>query len=244
MRRSILAALAAVLVSTVAAPPAQAAPVVSVIVVDSDETPRETSFATVPGEPYMITVTGAFLRYEDDFVPWFADCGWRFSGAPSDAVTVDGHAAGCQSMPYSEQHTYQWTETGTGRPFRFEIARALFAGGLTFTVTGARAQHSVAAFCAPRVAYPPLGYATVAVETGATASEPESAVSTYAVCDVTSASGASAHLELGLPGPAVETAAQLTVPRGDRLTVCSYGGALWDDVVEVTSTRVCYVVTV
>jgi hypothetical protein len=243
MRRIVTALL--VLAATAAgASPAHAAPVASVVVVDRDETPRETSFATVPGEPYLITVTGAFLRYEDDFVPWFADCGWRFSGAPSDAVTVDGHPAGCQSMPYSEQHTYQWTETGTGRPFRFEIAWALVAGGLTFTVTGARAQHSVAAFCAPRVAYPPLGYASVAVEAGATASEPESAVSTYVVCDVTDASGRSAHLELGLPGPAVETAAQMTVPRGDRLTVCAYGGGLWDDVVQVTNTRVCYVLTV
>jgi hypothetical protein len=240
MRRWLVAFLA--LTPTLVAPPAHAAPAVSVVQVGDGA--GETSFATVAGEPYVITATGVFERYEDDFAPWSADCGWRLSGAPSDAVTVDDHPAGCRLLPYSEQHTYQWTEIGTGRPFRFAIAPTTVAGGLVFTVTGARARHSVAAFCAPRALYSPLLYAAVAVEAGATASEPESAVGTYVVCDVTRPNGQTTRIELGLPGPAVETVARVPALPGDRLHVCSYGGALWDDVVQVTSSPVCYDLTV
>jgi hypothetical protein len=245
MRRFLAAALVAA--SAVTAPAAHAAPVASTVVVHSYSGEQATSFATVPGEPYLVTVTGTFVAQTGYFNFGAQDCGWWYDPAAgpvqrNDLVTLDDHATACGSLPYSETHTYQWTETGTGAPFRFAVS-GLLAGALTFTVTGARADvpHTVTSFCFPHgIATSLLDYVPIVVEAGATASEPGSAVSTYVVCDVTGASGESAHVSRGLPGPAVETAERMVVPPGDRLTVCSYAGASWDDGVDVTNPPTCY----
>jgi hypothetical protein len=252
MRRSTAAAavLAAVVApAAVTAPAAHAVPAVSTVVVVAGSGVQQTSFATVPGEPYLITATGAFEGFTDAPVTLrTGDCGWwqdtlRGGLRTGSPVTIDGHAAACATLPYSETHTYQWTEPGTGAPFRFATGHVLLAGALSFTVTGARGYvaHTVAGSCAVHpVATPLLDSVPVVVEAGATADEPASAASTSIACDVTSSSGESAHIRLGVPGPAVEAAERLTVPPGDRLTVCWNAGASWDDGVDVTNPTECY----
>lgn len=253
--RRVVSTVAVLAAWAAATPAAHAAPAASTVVVVAGAGVQETSFATVPGEPYLVTVTGVFEGFAGARAAGprvqerrLYDCGWWFDpvgggASASSPVSIDDHAPACTTMPYTETHTYQWTEIGTGAPFRFVIDHDLLSGGLVFTVSGARASiaHAVTGFCLPHPAATPLlDYVPIVVEAGARAGEPASAVSTYVVCDVTGASGESAHLQRGLPGPAVETAERMTVPPGDRLTVCSYGGASWDDGVDVTTSTQCY----
>lgn len=250
MRRFVTAVL--LLAATAFVPTAaQAALAVSTVVLYPYADAQATSFATVPGDPYLVTVTGTFVAQTGYFNFGTQDCGWWYDPTTgpverNDLVTVDDHPTGCASQPYSETHTYRWTETGTGAPFRFAVS-GFMAGALTFTVTGPRAYvpHDVTSFCFPHAAATPLlDYVPVVVEAGATASEPGSAASTYVACDVTAASGESVQIRFGLPGPAVETAERMTVQPGDRLTVCSYAGASWDDGVDIETAAVCYGLTV
>lgn len=254
MRRALLA-LAATALSLAVPLPARALPVAGVVVVPAATPVQYTPFATVPGVSYLITVTGVYSPHLD--AP-NVDCGWRFdpvSGVRqrNTLVTVDGNAAGCQSLPYSDTHTYGWSVLGTGAPLRLSVndtqpVALIGTGALTFVITGPRAEvpHDVSSFCFPHAAATPLlDYVPVVVETGAQAASTGAvAMSVFVVCDVTSTSGESLHLRQGVPGPVVETAGRMTVPPGDRLTVCSYAGATWDDGVEVVMPTTCHTVRV
>jgi hypothetical protein len=229
-------------------PAAHALPAASTLVLLVDGSTARTSFATVAGEPYLVTVSG---QYTYDGGKDFADCGhWHpefATGWTSGGFfTVDGHPGGCADLPYSDTHTYQWTELGTGRPFEFSVWDAGYAdnyGAFSVTVTGARADtaHEVAGFCSPLgVVTPVLDYVPIVVQANAEAVRDTPSSSTFVVCDVTSASGESAHLALGAPGPTVWTATRMVVPQHDPLTICWHSGGTWDDGVDVTTATYCY----
>lgn len=247
MRRFITAVL--VVAATVVTPTtALAAPAVSTVYVS--DRGGQTSFATVAGERYLITVSGAFEGSRADLHPLTGDCGWWFldiarqTAERHDLVTVDGHPAACQNMPPSETHTYQWTEIGTGAPFSFDLGWWVLAGGLTFTVTGARANvaHDVTGYCHLRpFTSPLLDYIPLIIEAGAEATTSAPAMSTSISCDVTSGRGESVYIRQGLPGPFVKAVDRMTVPAGDSLYVCSSAWATWDDGVEKATTMACYV---
>lgn len=121
MRPVTTVALAAALLPAAAA---SAGPVrVAVLVVQPHDAPHAMPFRTVEDRIYRITVTGHYL-YDGRFGR--ADCGHRDPPEHTPWIsypnfTVDRVTAQCVFQPFSDVHTYEWTQRGTGAPFVFDI---------------------------------------------------------------------------------------------------------------------------
>ena len=253
MSRLVTVLLATVMAFAGGAHVANAVPAASTLVLLPDGSTATTSFSTVAGEPYVVTVSGVYTYNGGGHL---ADCGWwqpQATGVWTQGgfLDIDGSQAPCSQQAYSAAHTYQFTVTGTGQPFGFRVWDAGYAdnvGAFSITVVGARARigHTVTSYCFPHVFFstPTLDYTPVLVEAGAQAIESVPAIATFVNCTVSSSSGESLDLRLGVPGPVVATADRMIVPHGDWLSICSYGSATWDDGEELTTSPWCYSVRV
>jgi len=124
MHRALAIAAAATLLPAGPAPANDAPPASGgVTVVQPANNPQATTFASVKDRSYQFTVQGAYL-YDSRFGQ--ADCGHRdppghepWHNEPN--FTVDGSLASCVFLPFSQTHTYQWVQRGTGKPFVLNI---------------------------------------------------------------------------------------------------------------------------
>lgn len=229
MRRRTAGVLAAVAALSVVGVPATADPAQDVsVVVPVNAGNIATTFSTVAGRSYSVTVRGLYSHNGTQL----ADCGHRNVGdvavtpnyVPVTNLYVNGAGAPCTGQDVTVDHAYTWTMSGTGAPLRFRIeAPSGAAGALTVSVRG----FAVTATCDYYVqGLPSSRNVLVTIVVTAEAVGPSDVAYTNVRCALTNAYGESVVAEQTMPGSRLALVYE-GVMQASSFTRCLTAHALW-----------------